>query len=171
MRKRNYKQESARRKELETADPSKAEQRRAAALKSYYKRKKENPEGYRANVIRGQEKRNEAARKYRATEKGKDTNRDYYLQYNYGISLERYSEMFAEQNGLCYICGRPEQRTSKSGKIMALDVDHNHRTGEIRKLLCHACNVSVGFLDENPNRMRKLAEYVESFQHVLDRQG
>jgi len=50
-----------------------------------------------------------------------------------GVSLEQYEEMLARQNGGCAICGNPP-------KTRRLDVDHDHRTGKIRGLLCHRCN-------------------------------
>jgi len=163
---RNYKEEYARWKELHTP-----EERRKYGREWMAAWKKNNPKKYRAKVVATQPKRNEAARKYRATEKGKRKSSNTYLRANYNISIEDYEKMFAEQRGLCFVCKQPERRIAKSGQLMALDVDHNHQTGEVRKLLCHACNVSIGFLDESSDRMRALADYIESFQRVLDREG
>ena len=154
-------------KELRDPDEHKAYQRTWMAAW-----KDKNPEKYRAGVVKKQAKANEAAKRYRTTEKGRRKNRDTYLRANYGISIEDYEKMFAEQKGLCFVCNRPESRRAKSGVLMALDVDHNHQTGEVRKLLCHGCNVSIGFLEENPDRMRALAVYIESFyKPILDREN
>lgn len=56
----------------------------------------------------------------------------------YGISLEIYEKMYKEQNGLCKICKRQQE---------TLCVDHNHRTGKVRGLLCRYCNVTLGNLE------------------------
>lgn len=60
--------------------------------------------------------------------------RHYHLQRRYGISAERVEELIAEQGGLCAICltGKPEH------------VDHDHRTGEVRGILCFNCNGGLG---------------------------
>ena len=76
------------------------------------------------------------------------------LKSKYGISLEDYNLLLAKQNGCCAVCGSlPTQQR--------LHVDHNHVTGEIRGLLCQACNVSIGKMKESPELLRKLALYIE----------
>lgn len=50
-----------------------------------------------------------------------------------GLSLEEYDALLAAQGGGCAICGNPP-------KTRRLDVDHDHRTGKVRGLLCHRCN-------------------------------
>ena len=49
------------------------------------------------------------------------------------MTVERYDQMFVNQNGVCALC-----KTAPNGR--RLDVDHNHETGEIRGLLCNHCN-------------------------------
>lgn len=58
--------------------------------------------------------------------------RDYKLRQRYGIGLEEYKEMLANQGGLCAIC--------RGKRSYPLDVDHDHKTGKIRGLLCKMCN-------------------------------
>lgn len=53
------------------------------------------------------------------------------------ITQERYEEMLKAQNGVCAICQQPQARQS-------LAIDHNHKTGAIRGLLCNACNLRLG---------------------------
>jgi len=65
------------------------------------------------------------------------------LRREYGITIEIYEEMFAEQNGLCGICSSPPT-------TVRLDTDHNHDTGEVRGLLCRKCNMAIGLLHDNP---------------------
>lgn len=57
----------------------------------------------------------------------------------YGITLDKYIELFNFQNGCCAICRRSEKDMLKS-----LCIDHNHLTGKIRGLLCHNCNNMLG---------------------------
>lgn len=75
------------------------------------------------------------------------------LKQRYGITAEDYDKMFAVQQGLCAVC-------NKNSK---LDVDHDHKTGVVRALLCKGCNVALGRVQDNPTTLRKLAEYLESF--------
>lgn len=78
------------------------------------------------------------------------------LKRRYGITLEQYDKMFEEQNGNCAICGLPEL-------MRRLSVDHNHKTGEVRALLCHQCNLMIGHAHENPTVLKEAAEYLETF--------
>ena len=50
-----------------------------------------------------------------------------------GVSIADYERMLAAQNGGCAICGN-------APKTRRLDVDHDHKTGRVRGLLCHRCN-------------------------------
>lgn len=82
------------------------------------------------------------------------------LMREYGITQEQYDEMHERQNGLCAICGKPETATLK-GRIKRLSVDHNHTTGEVRKLLCGRCNAAVGFVNEDLSILDKMRKYLE----------
>lgn len=63
------------------------------------------------------------------------------LKYKYGISKEEYISLYNLQEGKCAIC---KCGIDILGKYTHLD--HNHSTGVIRGLLCHSCNVGIGFL-------------------------
>jgi Autographiviridae endonuclease VII len=73
----------------------------------------------------------------------------------YGLSLEEYDQLFLEQGGVCLICKRPETITRN------LPVDHDHTTGKVRGLLCTPCNSVLGLVDEDSERLRLMAEYLE----------
>lgn len=60
----------------------------------------------------------------------------------YGITLERYNEMFEDQGGVCAICGREQAK-----RLLA--VDHDHDNGNVRGLLCSACNRNVEWFIDN----------------------
>jgi hypothetical protein len=76
------------------------------------------------------------------------------LKRLYGISVEEYDRLFAEQDGRCAICSR----TNPSG---SLDVDHNHKTGAIRGLLCRRCNLLGGVIETNPELVEKIKGYLD----------
>ncbi len=81
---------------------------------------------------------------------------------NYGLSQDQYDAMQLAQGGLCAVCRRPERtKHPQSGKVMCLAVDHNHETMKVRGLLCSKCNRALGWLDDDPLRIRALADYVE----------
>ena len=84
--------------------------------------------------------------------------RNATLKNQYGITLDEYNEMFRQQGEKCVICGTKE---CASGKTFS--VDHDHKTGKVRGILCMDCNVSLGKLKDDPDLFRKAAEYLESF--------
>lgn len=68
------------------------------------------------------------------------------LKRDYGITLLMYNEMLLNQNGKCKICQSisPNRRTDKY-----FSVDHCHKTGEVRGLLCSPCNTIVGLVERS----------------------
>jgi hypothetical protein len=72
--------------------------------------------------------------------------------------------MFIAQNGVCAICGQPEVGLGRGGKPRRMSIDHNHATGVIRALLCHNCNFMIGSAKENPDTLRKAADYLERYK-------
>jgi hypothetical protein len=126
-----------------TAAPAKAKQR--DARKRYY----------HSHKGKFQEKR----KAYYATEKGKACRRRGRLQFYFGITVDQYEEMYARQEGLCAVCGRPEIRKDRSGKLSRLAVDHDHSTQAIRSLLCSYCNGLIGRIEKHPELLRGLVAY------------
>lgn len=82
--------------------------------------------------------------------------RSAQLKYNYGITLSDYETMLAAQNGACAIC---EKTVEANGKY--LSVDHNHKIGMVRALLCDQCNCGLGNFNENPLLMLRAIKYLE----------
>jgi hypothetical protein len=83
-----------------------------------------------------------------------------HLKKKYGISLEDYESLHKAQDGLCCICKKPESITTKK-RISRLAVDHCHVTGKIRGLLCFKCNTSIALIEEDPNRLKAIRDYLE----------
>jgi len=86
------------------------------------------------------------------------------LRVRYNISVERYDEMLAAQDGKCAIC----DTACTSGKFLAVDHDHSccptaaQSCGEcIRGLICLNCNLAIGNMNDDPARLRAAADYLE----------
>lgn len=96
------------------------------------------------------ERRREHSRKYAQSDKRH--HRD--LMAKYGITLAEYEATLEAQGGVCAICGGVDNRR--------LNVDHCHKTGRVRGLLCTGCNgASLGKLGHDPERAEARAEYHE----------
>lgn len=67
-----------------------------------------------------------------------------HLRRMYGMTEQQYDEMLSSQLSRCAICG-----TDQCGTGRRFAVDHNHKTGEIRGLLCRSCNGFLGTLEKH----------------------
>lgn len=67
------------------------------------------------------------------------------LKARYGITIADYQRMMGEQGEKCAVCRLPHNKP--------LYVDHCHKTGAVRGLLCPACNTLVGFIENHPDRI------------------
>lgn len=84
------------------------------------------------------------------------SNRNSYLKRKYGITEEDYEDLKLSQNGRCAIC-RNKPRTR------ALAVDHDHKTGEIRGLLCSRCNHGLlGHAYDSVEMLKRALDYLEN---------
>lgn len=77
----------------------------------------------------------------------------YHIK-RYGINLVQYDKMLSEQAGLCAICG-------KTNGNKRLAVDHDHKTGQVRGLLCTTCNHMLGQADDNIIILEKGIKYLQ----------
>jgi hypothetical protein len=80
----------------------------------------------------------------------------------YGLTPEEYDVMFAEQNGLCAVCGRPPEGNGVSRHNLV--VDHDHDTGETRSLLCDFCNRGLGIFRDDPDLLMAAAAYLLQYR-------
>jgi len=76
------------------------------------------------------------------------------LRRKYGITPEHYEHMLKDQDGLCAICRQTEPRGSYR-------VDHCHKTGKVRGLLCHKCNAGIGMLRDDPEILERGVAYLK----------
>lgn len=84
------------------------------------------------------------------------------LKQKYGLTLEQYEQMVRDQNGVCAICGRPEKYSVTENYTRRLSVDHNHKTGKTRGLLCRWCNQRLAHIEDEEFRV-KAEEYLQRF--------
>ena len=77
----------------------------------------------------------------------------------YDLSAKQFSAMITAQNGQCAICKCVPSNKPKSG---GLHVDHCHSTGKVRGLLCYYCNTGLGQFKDDPDRLRRAIEYLNT---------
>ena len=94
--------------------------------------------------------------KVKSYQRSGDERRDNRYRYEYGITLEDYNQMFADQNGCCDICGIHQSDTEHR-----FCVDHNHKTGEVRGLLCRTCNAGLGHFADSTENLAKAIIYLQ----------
>lgn len=93
----------------------------------------------------------------------KEKMRNLELLRKFNITSKIYNNLFKKQSGKCAICKQPEPIfDNRTNKKRLLSVDHNHKTGEVRGLLCTNCNNGLGrfrdkikFLNNAINYLKK----------------
>lgn len=83
----------------------------------------------------------------------------YFLKRNYGISKEQYQEKIIAQNNSCEIC-----KTHRSHFTKNFAVDHDHKTGKVRGLLCQNCNIALGALKDSLTLINNSLEYLKKYE-------
>lgn len=88
--------------------------------------------------------------------------RSYKLMNKYGITVAQYDEMLDRQGGCCAICGSddPKQKPNGYSSRYSFAVDHCHRTGAVRGLLCRNCNQGLGHFDDNRDSLQQAISYL-----------
>jgi len=127
--------------------------------KTYYYENKEKVNQRHTEYSKNNPEINRKSRKdhyWRNRDKLLEGNREYRYMRNYGLTLERFDEMRAEQNHRCYICNAHEAEEH----LEVLNVDHDHETGEVRKLLCSLCNKGLGLFKDSPALLENASAYL-----------
>jgi hypothetical protein len=93
----------------------------------------------------------------------RERKRDLYRAY--GLSIEQYDEMAESQDNCCAICQKPEKAIDfKTGAPKRLSVDHCHKSGKIRELLCWRCNGTLGKVEDSPRLLQAMILYLRKHQ-------
>ncbi len=87
-----------------------------------------------------------------------------YQQKPRGCSESQYEALLLKQGGKCAICGATHGHVSKRGVVCRLAVDHDHRTGTIRGLLCNSCNRGLGRFKDSVVILEVAARYLREAQ-------
>lgn len=88
--------------------------------------------------------------------------RCYQRQRAYGLSREEYHLLAESQGFRCAVCAEEETALDGTGKPKDLGVDHDHKTGRVRGLLCARCNTAIGLMRDEPLLLRTAADYLEA---------
>ena len=102
-----------------------------------------NPERYRAS--------------YTETPEKKEHRRRRLIEKKYGLSYKDWEGLWYSQDGRCAICDK------FIDDLKDICIDHNHKTGEIRGLLCKECNLGIGCFLDDPELTKLATEYLKSF--------
>jgi len=130
---------------------------------SLFNRSKKSKDGFASickncSNIRSSNWRKQNVEKWKIYNKTiKEQKREQNYRSKYGISIDVYESMLKSQNGACMICLKPEPKEKK------LDVDHCHKTGKIRALLCSRCNKAIGLLEDNRYMALNVVYYLDKF--------
>lgn len=100
-----------------------------------------------------------------ASKRWNSNNKEHILNRSlirrFGIDLEQFKSLLASQGGVCAICEKPESVVDRrTGQVKNLSVDHDHKTGKVRGLLCHLCNTAIGKLGDDPRMISKALKYL-----------
>lgn len=119
-------------------------------LKTWYQRKQD------ANPFYARNKQ----RKWRESNPSK--HRNTFLYYKYGITLDEYNRILAQQNNQCKICHIDQKLTGR-----LLQVDYNHQIKEVRGLVCAKCNQMIGRYKDDPNYIKLQISLLENIIKYL----
>ena len=79
------------------------------------------------------------------------------------LTLDEYQRMFENQGNVCKICKQSETRRSRrEGEICRLVVDHCHSTMQVRGLLCHSCNLMIGYSKDSIEILQAAIRYLKA---------
>lgn len=120
---------------------------------------KERKEYKRKNhdKIMKQNKQYKENNKERDRDKIAGTRRKNYYRSRYNITVDEYDKIFDDQGGVCLICKRPQGNRR-------LSIDHNHKTGEVRGLLCNNCNAAIGLVNEDQKILTRIKQYLKQYE-------
>jgi len=86
----------------------------------------------------------------------REDNPGAYKEWKYNITQKDYEALLLEQGGKCAICETEEPK----GRRNTWHIDHDHRTGKVRGLLCWLCNSGLGKFKDDEDMLDKAATYL-----------
>lgn len=116
----------------------------------------------------GESKKEHHARKWaHRGEMNPGWDRERSLKRKWGLTREDLKEMSEAQNNVCAICKEPETSVhGPSQQVKHLAIDHCHKSGKIRALLCNRCNTTLGKVKESVGLLKSMIEYLEQHNGI-----
>jgi hypothetical protein len=104
-------------------------------------------------------------RNKKSSQKNKKRIWENKLRYRYGITVEEYEKLLKRQGNSCFICKtkNPSQKRKLSNYFC---VDHCHKTGKVRGLLCSTCNTALGLLGDSKTNLLEAINYLSCFEEL-----
>lgn len=133
-------------------------------IKEYREETREKRNAMRREVYKQDRSRRVAARAAATEYRKKNPTRrkEHELKTKYGISLHEMNDLLLKQNNRCAICGFKND----GNKSFFPFVDHCHKTGVVRGLLCTKCNFGIGQFNDNPDLLRTAISYLEEAENA-----
>lgn len=122
-----------------------------ARVKAYNERHKEDRLAYQR---RYNASHREQAKAYRIANREREWGK--HIERRYGITVQRYRDILATQGGGCAICGERQP----TGRAARFHVDHDHKSGEVRGLLCSPCNTGLGAFRDSAENLKRASVYL-----------
>ena len=96
---------------------------------------------------------------YRKRPKSRLRKAELRRKYRRNVLKGEYDQILVMQHNCCAICGRHQSELKQS-----LCIDHDHKTGKNRGLLCHRCNLGIGFFGDNPSILQNVIVYLDRYK-------
>jgi len=132
-------------------------------MSKYTKSHKKYYDKNRKRILKAQKEYNEKHKdRYRQNTKNWSSKngkrmKEWTLKTFYNLSLDEFNDIFEKQNGCCAICGIHQSQLKKT-----LCVDHDHKTGQIRGLLCNKCNRGIGMFNDDVILLETAIKYLKT---------
>ena len=140
-----HKRRNARAKERRATDPIFSQKERERGRRRY----KLHPERW----AKGRETHKN---RYNSIPVYREIQKDYHRKWKFELAPGKYALMLSEQLRVCAIC----HGTNPDGRNLM--VDHNHESGQVRGLLCVNCNLGIGKVGENSQRLMAAIAYLNT---------
>lgn len=95
---------------------------------------------------------------YRQTHK--EASRNAWFKRMYRLDVQQVEEMYKKLNGHCPIC--LEKMVIGGSKNNSINIDHDHKNGAVRGLLCSSCNIGIGRFQDNFVLLLRAAKYLQN---------
>jgi len=85
------------------------------------------------------------------------------VKAEYGITVEQKDLIFREQGEVCAVCKSPSVRRRVRGRDQTWPIDHDHKTGKVRGILCSPCNMVLGLVGDSEQVLLSMVDYIRKY--------